>query len=119
MNCSSVSFGFRSSATGAVLPLEFTVAGQVRTVTLPSRITVSGAETYTAAGRAGLGLIQAPRYRLETDFRSGALVPVLIETPPTPTPVSVLYPRAKHLSPRLRAFIDWLAERFRAETEAG
>ncbi|MDC7786762.1 LysR family transcriptional regulator [Rhodoplanes sp. TEM] len=107
--------GFRSSATGAVLPLEFMVAGERREVRLPSLLTVNGAETYAAAARAGLGLIQAPRYRLEADFRSGALVPVLAETPPSPTPVSVLYPRAKHLSPRLRAFIDWIAARLRAE----
>lgn len=110
--------GFRSSATGAVLPLEFTAPdGSVRTATLPSVLTVGGAEAYAAAARAGLGLIQAPRYRLEADFRSGTLVEVLAGAPPTPTPVSVLYPRAKHLSPRLRAFIDWLAGRFRTLRE--
>ena len=111
--------GFRSSATGAVLPLEFDSGGRVRHVTLPSSVTVSGAETYASAARAGLGLIQAPRYRLEEDFRRGSLVPVLGATPPTPTPVSVLYPRAKHLSPRLRVFIGWLAERFRIGTATG
>jgi DNA-binding transcriptional LysR family regulator len=105
--------GFHSSATGAVLPLEFTSDGAVRTVILPSSVTVSGAETYAAAARSGLGLIQAPRYRLEEDFRRGSLVPVLTRTPPSPTPVSLLYPRAKHLSPRLRAFADWLPKRFR------
>ncbi|MBK5961817.1 LysR family transcriptional regulator [Rhodoplanes elegans] len=111
--------GFRSSATGAVLPLEFLVAGERREIRLPSVVTVNGAETYAAAGRAGLGLIQAPRYRLEADIRAGALVVVLADTPPTPTPVSVLYPRAKHLSPRLRAFIDWVAIRLRAAGEGG
>ena len=110
--------GFRSSATGAVLPLEFTSGGTVHSVMLPSTVTVSGAETYASAARAGLGLIQAPRYRLEQDFRRGALVPVLAATPPTRTPVSALYPRAKHLSPRLRVFLDWLAEQFRNQGTA-
>ena len=107
--------GFRSSATGAVLPLEFSSGGSVREIILPSSLTVSGAETYAAAARMGLGLIQAPRYRLEADFRHGILVPVLAATPPTRTAVSVLYPRAKHLSPRLRVFIDWLSRQFRSE----
>ena len=111
--------GFRSSSTGAVLPLEFTSDGKVRTVMLPSTVTVSGGETYASAARAGLGLIQAPRYRLEEDFRRGALVPVLVATPPTRTPVSALYPRAKHLSLRLRVFLDWLAEQFRIGTADG
>lgn len=111
--------GFRSSATGAVLPLEFTVEGKLRHATLPSSITVSGAETYAAAARAGLGLIQAPRYRLEADFRHGALVPVLEQMPPPPTAVSALYSRAKHLSPRLRVFLDWLIARFGAGSASG
>ncbi len=108
--------GFRSSATGAVLPLEFTSHGATRTVMLPATVTVSGAETYASAARAGLGLIQAPRYRLEQDFRHGALVPVLAATPPSRTPVCALYPRARHASLRLRVFLDWLAGQFRAGT---
>ncbi|GLK80095.1 LysR family transcriptional regulator [Methylopila turkensis] len=102
--------GFRSSAAGAILPLEFTVGGQLRTVMLRSSVTVSGAETYTAAALAGLGLIQAPRYRLERHFASRELIPLLEEHPPSPTPVSVLYPRAGQLSARLRVFIDWIAD---------
>ena len=104
--------GFWSSATGAVLPLEFTVAGKVREWRLPHLVTVTGAESYAAAARAGLGIIQAPSYRLEADFLSGALVPILEDSPPTPSPVSILYPRAKQLAPRLRAFIDWLTKHF-------
>ena len=110
--------GFHSSATGSVLPLEFISNGVARTVILPASVTVSGAETYAAAARMGLGLIQAPRYRLEEDFRRGTLSPVLTDTPPSPSPVSVLYPRAKQLSPRLRAFLNWLFTRIRNETAA-
>lgn len=110
--------GFHSSAVGAVMPLEFTSNGVARTVVLPTRVTVSGAETYAAAARMGLGLIQAPRYRLEDDFRRGTLVPVLPDNRPSPTPVSVIYPRAKQLSPRLRAFLSWLFTKIRNETGA-
>jgi DNA-binding transcriptional LysR family regulator len=101
--------GFRSSATGSVLPLEFTVAGEIKTVMLPMSLAVDGAASYSAAARLGLGLIQVPRYGVEDD----TLLPVLEETPPTPTPVSLLYPRNRLLSPRVRVFIDWLTEEFR------
>ncbi|MFJ5488374.1 LysR family transcriptional regulator [Hansschlegelia beijingensis] len=101
--------GFRSSATGTVMPLEFTVGASLRTMILPASITVAGAETYRAAALAGLGLIQAPRYRLAKYFASGELQPLLEDFPPSPSPVSILYPRAKQLSPRLRVFIDWAA----------
>ena len=111
--------GFRSSATGVVLPLEFTVGTEVREVMLPFSLTVGGAEVYAAAARAGLGLIQAPRYRLEEDLRRGSLLTVLDDTPPSHLPVSVLYPRARHLSPRLRVFVDWLAEILAADPAPG
>lgn len=105
--------GFHSSATGGVLPLEFTIGREVREVMLPCTLTVGGAETYAAAAIAGFGLIQAPRYRFESELASGTLQIVLPQHPPTPLPVSVLYPRARHLAPRVRVFIDWLAEAFR------
>lgn len=101
--------GFRSSASGNLLPLEFTIEGGARLVMLPATVAVNGAESLVAAARLGLGLIQVPRYHLEPDFASGALVEVLPGHPPKPTPVSLLYPRNRQLSPRVRVFIDWLS----------
>jgi DNA-binding transcriptional LysR family regulator len=104
--------GFRSSATGGVLPLEFMVNGVRKTVTLPSVLTVNGADTYQAAAVQGLGLIQAPRYSLERNLADGALVECLPETPPSSTPVYVLYPRNRQLNLRVRVFIDWVAKEY-------
>jgi len=108
--------GFVSSATGSVLPLEFTIEGAPRRVTLPATVSVTGAETYVALARLGLGLIQVPRYHLAVDLASGSLVEVLKDYPPSPTPVSVLYPQSRQLSPRVRVFIDWLASEFAVRT---
>jgi DNA-binding transcriptional LysR family regulator len=102
--------GFASSRTGQVLPLEFTVEGEVRTMVLPFRITVTNSDTYANLARLGFGLIQVPRYRYAEDLAAGTLVEVLREHPPSPTPISVLYPKSRQLSPRVRAFIDWLVE---------
>ena len=104
--------GFRSSATGALLPLEFVRDGVVRHVDLPATVAVNGAESLVAAGRLGLGLIQVQRYHIESDLARGTLVAVLPDYPPTPTPVSLLYPRNRQLSPRVRVFIDWLVRVF-------
>ena len=106
--------GFHSTATGGVLPLEFTVAGRVRNVTLPATVTVTAAESYIAATKLGLGLSQMPRYHAEAALKSGELVQVLAKFPPTQTPVSLLYPHNRQLSPRVRVFTDWLAEAFAA-----
>ena len=76
------------------------------------RLTVASAETYVATARLGLGLIQVPRYHVADDLRAGTLVSVLDKHPPTPTPVSLLYPHNRQLSPRVRVFIDWLVREF-------
>ena len=102
--------GFASSRTGQVLPLEFTVEGEVRTMILPCRITVTNSDTYANLARLGFGLMQAPRYRYAQDVAAGTLIEILHQHPPSPTPVSVLYPKSRQLSPRVRVFIDWLVE---------
>ena len=106
--------GFRSSAMGTVLPLEFIRDGVVRNVLLPAAMVVDGAESLVAAARLALGLIQVPRYHIESDLESGTLITVLPDDPPSPTPVSLLYPRNRQLSPRVRVFIDWLVRVFGA-----
>jgi len=105
---------YTASATGRPYPLEFREGGETREISLPHDIVVRGAEIYTASGVAGLGLIQVPRYRVDHQIAAGLLTPVLEAFPPPPMPVSVLYPQSRHLSSRIRVFIDWLAEVFRA-----
>lgn len=109
--------GFRSSATGGVLPLEFMVEGERKTAMLPAALTVDGTETYREACRLGLGLIQVPRYGVADDFSTQRLVPVLESTPPTPTPVSLLYPRNRLVNPRVRIFLDWVTAEIRKGLE--
>jgi len=102
--------GFVSSRTRQVLPLEFTVEGKLITRMLPTRVCVSNADNYAALARLGFGLIQAPRYRYEDDLTSGHLVEVLPEFPPSPLPISILYPANRQLAARVRLFIDWVIE---------
>ena len=101
--------GFVSSRTGRAMPLEFQVEGKTLDVMLPSRVLVSGADAYAVAARLGLGLVQAPHHRFENDLAPGALVEVLADFRPEPTPVSILYASKRHLSPRVRVFVDWVA----------
>jgi DNA-binding transcriptional LysR family regulator len=110
--------GFVSSRTGSVLPLEFTVKGTLRHVTLSSTVTVTGGETSVALAAQGLGLIQVPLYHVEPHLAAGTLVEVLPDFRPSPTPVSALYPHSRQLSPRVRVFIDWLAKEFAARAPA-
>jgi LysR family transcriptional regulator for bpeEF and oprC len=100
-----------ASASGKVLPFEFTVDGERRTMQLRGSATVSHADAYVACCEAGLGFVQLPRYHVERQLAAGSLREVLSAFRPAPMPVSVLYPHHRQLSPRVRVFVDWVAER--------
>ncbi|MBT0958224.1 LysR family transcriptional regulator [Alphaproteobacteria bacterium KMM 3653] len=105
--------GFRSSATGSTLPLEFMVDADLRAMTLPSSVTVSGADALAHCARLGLGIIQKPRYSAAEDLETGRLVEVLRGTPPPPSAVSIFYPRGRYISPRVRVFSEWVSRAFK------
>ena len=101
-----------SRATGKLYPFEFIEQGELREIPLPGRVSVFGAEIYAASAVAGLGLIQVPHYRVAEQIDQGLLREVLPNHPPPPMPVSVLYPQNRHMSPRVRVFVDWISEVF-------
>jgi DNA-binding transcriptional LysR family regulator len=101
---------FLSSATGRRMPFEFQVGGQVEAIYLKSTVSVTQSDAYVACCLQGLGFIQAPRYRLREALADGSLVEVLKRHPPPAMPASVLYPHHRQLSPRVRVFIDWVAQ---------
>lgn len=107
-----VCVGFLASPAGVILPFEFVQGGTVREIPLSSILSVTAAESMIPAAKLGLGLIQAPRYGLEQDIASGALVTVLDAYAPTPTAVSLLFPSNQQLSPRVRLFADWVTAMF-------
>jgi DNA-binding transcriptional LysR family regulator len=104
--------GLRSLTTGSIRALEFMVDGVERNITVPAAISVTGPESYLTALRLGLGMAQVPCFHVEEDFAAGSLVEVLSDAPPPSAQVSLLYPRSRQLSPRVRVFLDWAAHEF-------
>jgi DNA-binding transcriptional LysR family regulator len=104
----------RSLTTGHISNLEFIVGGTIRNVTLPATLSVTGPESYLSGLRLGLGIAQVPWFHVEDDLAQGRLVEILADTPPPSAQVSLLYPRSRQLSPRVRVFLDWAAREFAA-----
>lgn len=106
--------GLRSITTGAVRPFEFQTPGGLMRVEVAAPFSVTGTETFLAGVRLGLGLAQMPMFHIAHDLAAGRLVRLLPDHRVPPGPVSVLYPRNRQLSPRVRLFIDWIVQRFAA-----
>jgi DNA-binding transcriptional LysR family regulator len=79
---------------------------------LPATLSVTGPESYLRGLQLGLGIAQVPRFHVEADLANGTLVEILAKTPPPSAPVSLVYPRSRQLSPRVRVFLDWAAGEF-------
>ncbi|MEM7282081.1 MAG: LysR family transcriptional regulator [Pseudomonadota bacterium] len=78
----------------------------------PRLFTTSG-EFLRDATVAGEGILRIPRFIVYENLKDGSLVELLPDYDWGDLPLSAIYPPTKHLSPRVRAFIDFLVERFR------
>ena len=87
-----------------------------------SGVRVSGAlfandgQALAAAAVAGLGLVLLPEWLVGPELRAGHLREVLAgyKAVPAESPLYAVYPHQRHLPPKVRAFVDFLVERFAA-----
>lgn len=116
-----VAVGYFSTRTGRELDWEYADmdTGEMHAVKMRSVVSVNSSQAYLACCLAGLGMIQAPRDGLAEPLAHGALVEVLPEWNAAPLPVSVVFPHGRHLAPRVRIFVDWLAQTLGRPHRAG
>jgi DNA-binding transcriptional LysR family regulator len=108
------SVGLRGLSSGTLAPFEFIENGAIRRIEVPAPFSVTGTESFLEGVRLGLGVAQLPRFHIERDLARGSLVAILNEWKLPSGPVSILYPRNRQLSPRVRVFIDWAMRQFQA-----
>jgi DNA-binding transcriptional LysR family regulator len=104
--------GYLKSGATQPMPMTFVSKNERREVTAAVTLNVNDGNAYVAAGLAGLGLMHAPLFMLEPHLASGALRPVVRSWLSEPVPLYIVYPPNKHLSNKLRIFVDWVAELF-------
>ncbi len=67
----------------------------------------------TAWALDGMGIVLKPLFEVAEHLRSGALVPLLLDTPPDPVVLAVLYPHRRLLASKVRVFSDFMIEECR------
>lgn len=101
---------FIAARTGKVVPARFSDGDGVIQVDTNSFLGVNEGNAHLAAGLAGVGIIHSFDFKVRPYIEAGKLVPILESWRPPPYPYHVVYPQNRHLSQRLRVFIDWLVE---------
>jgi len=104
--------GFFSGSTRRMFPEEFHRGDEKFEITGPYRVSVNDSNAHMTAVLGGFGLSQVITYMAEPFIASGELVQILPEWTRPPLPVHVVYPPNRHLSAKVRAFVDWAAELF-------
>ncbi len=66
--------------------------------------------TYMAAGLAGLGVIWLPDYMADAHVQRGELVRLFPDWTLDAMPLNLAFPPNRHVSAKLRVFIDWVVE---------
>ena len=84
-------------------PLQVEVKGRMR---------ANNGDALRVAALKGLGLCDLPTFIVGADLQAGTLVSVLSEFMPSDSAAYAVYPTVRHLSPKVRAFVDFLLERF-------
>lgn len=99
-----------SAKSGKLFEWDFRRGEERLTLPVEGCIALNDGDAYLAAGLSGLGLMQAPTMLVGTQITSGELVPVLGDWHIPSLPLYVMYPQNRHLSAKVRIFVDWVGD---------
>lgn len=102
--------GFLWSRTGKSFPYAMHRHGEALKVQGRYGLSVDDGNSYLAAGLAGLGILWLPDYMAKESLEAGELVPLFEDWQLEPMPLYLAFPPNRHVSAKLRVFIDWMTE---------
>jgi DNA-binding transcriptional LysR family regulator len=98
------------ATTNRTIPFDFIRQGERIEVNSRYIVSVNDARTYLAAALSGLGVAPLAHFMAADALRQGHLVRVLPEWHIDPIPMYIVYPPNRHLSNKVRIFVDWVVQ---------
>ena len=96
----------------AMFDWKFIIGGKPVILTPMGNLRTNTADPLRIAAIKGCGLVQLPSYIVGLDIKSGRLQPVLEEYEPTELPIYIVYIHRRHLSAKVRTFVDFITGNF-------
>lgn len=103
---------YLSNRTGRELPWPLTRGDEHSDVLLPSVISTNDADVYLGCTLEGHGIARISRAMAEPYVNSGRLVEIMPDWQTEELPISAMYPQNRHLSAKVRVFVNWAADLF-------
>lgn len=101
--------GLLWARTGKTLGYTMHLDGESAQVQGRYALSVDDGNAYLAAGLAGLGVLWLPQYMARAHLASGELVPLFEGWRLDPMPLYIAFAPSRHVSAKLRVFIEWVA----------
>ena len=86
--------------------------GKPSLVPVSGRVSANNGDALRILALAGFGVANLPTFIVGTDLAAGRLVSALDRFTPQDLALNAVYPHSRHLSPKVRAFVDFLVARF-------
>src|SRR5690606_29009137 len=102
--------GFAWSRTRRVLPCTMHRNSENIDVQGRPASVVDDGNAYLAPGLAAIGALCLPSYMAQAHVARGGLIPLFTDWQLDPMPMYIAFPQNRHVSAKLRVFIDWLVE---------
>ena len=84
--------------------------GRIESIRVAGNLVANNGEVVRDAVLCGLGISMTARWMVEDDLRDGRLVEILTDYTPSNRSIFAVLPRQGALSPKVRAFIEFLKE---------
>ena len=84
-----------------------------RKIRISGRLWMNSLEALATVAKEGAGIVRVPSWQVEADLAAGRLVRLLTDYEPAPVPLHVMFQPSRLASPKIRAFADYLVERWR------
>lgn len=102
--------GYRWARTGKTFPMVMRRGQETLQVQGRYVLAVDDGNAYLAAGLAAMGVLWLPDYMASAHLGPGQLVRLFEDWRLDPMPMYVAFPPNRHISIKLRVFIDWIVE---------
>ena len=93
----------------------FSIDGKLERMKVSGDVRSNVGDALRVAAIQGVGLVQLPAYMVGLDVQAGRLSSVLDDFAPPARPIHAIYPHRRHLSAKVRTFVEYLIDCYQPE----
>lgn len=109
--CTHAGIGFRFPNSGKVQDWPLKLPAGEPEVRIRHILTCNNMEALRGAVLRGLGIGCMPDFLAASSLRTGHLLPLLVDHLNAPGQFNLIWPSSRHLSPKVRVFVDFISKR--------